>query len=59
MDKLLVLLMIVLFAVGLTSITIFQSDGLQQDALTMKDSTLTIIKDANTQMDTFTGTETP
>lgn len=53
MDKLLVLLMIVLFAVGLTSITIFQSDGLQQDALTMKTSTQSIVKDAETQMDEF------
>ncbi len=58
MDKLLVLLMIVLFAVGLTSITIFQSDGLQQDALTMKDSTLGIIKEADQQMNDFT-TVTP
>jgi len=50
--------MIVLFAVGLTSITIFQSDGLQQDALTMKDSTLGIIKEADQQMNDFT-TVTP
>jgi len=50
--------MIVLFAVGLTSITIFQSDGLQQDALSMKGSTQGIIDDAEEQMNDFT-TVTP
>jgi len=53
MDKLLIFLMIILFAVGVTSQTIFQSDGLQSDSINMKDKTQTIIEEANTEMDNF------
>lgn len=53
MEKLLILLMVVLFAVGLTSQTIFDNDGMQADAVEMKDNTQAIIGDANTQMETF------
>lgn len=53
MDKLLVLLMIVLFSVGLTSITIFQGDGLQEDALTMKTSTKELMTDSDEKMQAF------
>ena len=53
MDKLLIFLMIILFAVGVTSQTIFQSDGLQSDSINMKNKTQTIIDEANTTMDDF------
>lgn len=66
MEKLLILLMIVLFAVGLTSQTIFDNNGMQADAVEMKDNTQKIIGDANKQMEIFgttaaptTGTTTP
>ncbi|WP_282155746.1 hypothetical protein [Cytobacillus gottheilii] len=55
MDKLFVLLMVVLFAVGLTSQSIFDEDGMQADALEMKDNTQEIIGDANSQMENFGG----
>ncbi len=45
--------MIVLFSVGLTSITIFQGDGLQQDALSMKTSTKGIMTDSDDKMKEF------
>lgn len=53
MEKLLILLMIVLFAVGLTSKTIFDDNGMQKDAVEMKDNTQKIIGDANEQMANF------
>ena len=53
MDKLLILLMVILFAVAVTSQTIFQEGGLQQDSIDMKNKTQTIIQDANTTMDNF------
>ena len=53
MDKLLVLLMVVLFTVGLTSQTIFDDEGMQADADEMKDNTQEIIGNANDQMTTF------
>jgi hypothetical protein len=53
MEKLLILLMVVLFAVGLTSQTIFDEDGMQADAEDMKDNTQEIIGDANEQMENF------
>ncbi|MEK5217701.1 hypothetical protein [Psychrobacillus sp. FSL H8-0487] len=58
MEKLLILLMIVLFAVGLTSQTIFDDEGMQADAVEMKDNTQEIIGAANDQMAQF-GTVTP
>ena len=53
MEKLLILLMIVLFAVGLTSQTIFDDEGMQADAADMKDNTQEIIGNANDQMTSF------
>lgn len=53
MDKLLTLFLIVLFTVGITTNTIFSDDGMQTDAVEMKDNTQAIISDANTQMETF------
>jgi len=50
--------MIILFAVGVTSQTIFQSDGLQSDSINMKNKTQTIIDEANTTMDDFSNGET-
>ncbi len=47
--------MVVLFAVGLTSQSIFDEDGMQADALEMKDNTQEIIGDANSQMENFGG----
>ena len=45
--------MIVLFAVGLTSQTIFDDEGMQADAADMKDNTQEIIGNANDQMTSF------
>ncbi|MEK5217702.1 hypothetical protein [Psychrobacillus sp. FSL H8-0487] len=59
MEKLLILLMIVLFAVGLTSQTIFDDEGMQADAVDMKDNTQEILGDANAQMAQFGGSTTP
>ena len=56
MEKLLILLMIVLFAVGLTSQTIFDDEGMQSDADEMKTNTQNIIGNANHQMTDFGGT---
>lgn len=53
MEKLFVVLMILLFAVGLTSQTIFNSDGIQNDAVDMKTSTQDIVQEANEQMNSF------
>ncbi|EFV75040.1 MULTISPECIES: hypothetical protein [Cytobacillus] len=58
MEKLVILLMILLFAVGLTSKTIYEDNGVQSDAMDMKDNTQTIIKNANTQMSQFGGSPT-
>lgn len=58
MEKLLILLMVVLFAVGLTSQTIFDDGGMQADAKEMKDNTQEIISGANSQMEGF-GSTTP
>lgn len=53
MDKLFTLLMIVLFTVAITGVTIYDKDGMQNDAKTMKTNTQTIIKEANTSMENF------
>lgn len=48
--------MVVLFAVGLTSQTIFDDKGMQSDAVEMKNNTQKIIGEANTQMESFSTT---
>ena len=55
MEKLPVLLMVLLFAVTLTSQTIFDDEGIKSDAIAMKDNTQAIIGDANDQMSDFSG----
>lgn len=55
MEKLVILFMILLFAVGLTSVAIYSDDGIQSDTTEMKDTTQQIINAANTQMETFGG----
>ncbi|MCM3164134.1 MULTISPECIES: hypothetical protein [Bacillaceae] len=59
MEKLLILLMVLLFAVGITNSTIFDENGIQTDAVEMKDNTQNIVKDANDSMETFGGATTP
>lgn len=54
MDGLLSKLMIVLFVVWVVSVTLFSSDGLQNDAKDMKDTTQDTIKDANDVLIDFT-----
>lgn len=53
MDKLLILLMIILFGVAVTNQTIFADEGLQNDAAEMKSSTQSIVQQANTTMKNF------
>ena len=53
MDKLIAFLMILLFTVAICNSTIFADDGVQNDAVDMKDSTQKIVKEANTDMSTF------
>ncbi|MCM3164133.1 MULTISPECIES: hypothetical protein [Bacillaceae] len=55
MEKLLILLMILLFAVGITNSTIFDEDGIHTDAIDMKDNTQDIVQSANDSMETFGG----
>ncbi|MFS0783390.1 hypothetical protein [Bacillus sp. 1P06AnD] len=57
MEKLIILLMILLFAVGLTTKTIYDDKGVQSDAVKMKENTQHIISNANDKMVDFGGTK--
>lgn len=50
MDKLIAFLMILLFTVAICNSAIFKSDGIQNDAMSMKTNTQNIVKDANDAM---------
>lgn len=45
--------MILLFTVAICNSTIFKSDGIQNDAMSMKNNTQKIVNDANTAMTNY------
>ncbi|WP_430510682.1 hypothetical protein [Gottfriedia solisilvae] len=50
MDKVVAVLMILLFVVAMTKNTLFDSNGITKDVSDTKSSTQTVIQNANTQM---------
>jgi len=55
MEKLFLLFMIVVFAVSLTIKSVYADDGLQKDAIDMKNKTSSMMSDANSELSTYGG----